>query len=104
MGNVWPKGCKLGNDRNHSDLRCSRRGTERQMRIPVQLKDPAPKRPQWWQSLQQIYQQAARTINGDINIIPQMAPALSTTHTPLPGDNVANAHAKYVTGTPGTDD
>lgn len=72
------------------------------MRIPVQLKN-APSNDPKWQSLQQIYQQAAKVINGNVNLIPQNAPAL-TIGTPLPGDNVANAHAMYITGTPGTDD
>ena len=73
------------------------------MRVPVQLKEPAPGRPKWWQSIQEIYQQAARTVNGNINLVPQNYPTLAI-GKPLPGDNVANAHAVYVTGTPGTDD
>jgi hypothetical protein len=74
------------------------------MRVPVQLKIPAPQRPVWWQSMQQIYQQLARAVNGNVSIIPQNAPALTLTNTPLPGDNVANSHAIYVTGTAGSDD
>ena len=74
------------------------------MKIPVQLKDiPGPARPKWWQSLQQIYQQTAKVINGNINLAPPEGINTSN-NLAYPLDNISGISYVYVTGTPGTDD
>lgn len=64
------------------------------MKVPVQLQDPAPGRPVWWQSLQRIYQLVAKAINGNIEFG-------SPTAGPL---NINGVWATPTTpGTPNTD-